>query len=432
MKLRNSTIKAKTIRSSSNVIKYPKNSRKKIREKERKCVCFPQHLGAVEIPIVWSEFLLNSQLCDGVVVCEDGVQFKIHRVILSAVSSYFKAHFTNSLNRGSPENVEAKVSVPSEIFKNILDFAYTGCCNIEANNVEYLLKAADQYDVLGVVQLCCRYVLVSERSTIMFSVAQKVALITGGASGIGLKYAVELLKNGLRAVTLADCNEEYGRKAEDELREKFGEQKVMFVKVDVTDINQVEDGFKKTVEHFKNIDILINNAGIMNDNIWEKEIAINIKGTVNGTLLAIQNYIHNNKSGSEGVILNISSVGGIEPAPPFPIYCATKYAVLGFTRSFGDQNHFNYSGVRVFAICPGLTDTPLVKNFELKCVRSEYSSFRNKNISYVAQSPQYVARCAIELIKTAPHGSVWVIEDDEPPYKYPHIVRQEVKQLSTE
>ncbi|KAF5269490.1 hypothetical protein FQA39_LY08679 [Lamprigera yunnana] len=79
--------------------------------------------------------------------------------IVSKEDELIQAHFTNSLNRGSPKNTEAKVSVPSDIFKNILDFVYTGYCVIKANNVELLLKAADQYDVLGVLQLCCRYIL---------------------------------------------------------------------------------------------------------------------------------------------------------------------------------------------------------------------------------------------------------------------------------
>lgn len=70
-----------------------------------------------------------------------------------------KAHFTNILNGGIPENTEARVNVPSSIFLKILDFAYTGHCKIEGGTVEILLRTADQYHVLGVIQLCCQYIL---------------------------------------------------------------------------------------------------------------------------------------------------------------------------------------------------------------------------------------------------------------------------------
>jgi kelch-like protein 10 len=112
-----------------------------------------------EFPRIWKELRLKNQLCDGVVRCIDGTEFKIHRAILSAASPYFRALFTNSINRGQPETYEANVSAPSKIFALLLDYAYTGTCSINSSNVENLLKFADQYEILGVVQLCCRYLL---------------------------------------------------------------------------------------------------------------------------------------------------------------------------------------------------------------------------------------------------------------------------------
>ncbi|KAF5305619.1 hypothetical protein FQR65_LT07700 [Abscondita terminalis] len=282
----------------------------------------------------------------------------------------------------------------------------------------------------------------------MFEISDKVALITGGASGIGLQYAIELLKNGLRGVTLADINEEFGEKALNDLSEQFGNGKVLFIKVDVSDKNLLEDAFKQTVEKFNNIDILINNAGIMDDSVWEKEIDINIvssfstiskkenifklqKGTINGTLLAIQKYIHNYKSGNEGVIVNISSVAGSDPAPILPVYSATKYAVIGLTRSFGTLMHYEISGVRIFAICPGFTDTPLLSNIEEKSLRYDYGkSYREVKHLLVYQKPENVARHAVNLIKTAPQGSVWIIENKDEAYEYKYIHRKQMKKLT--
>lgn len=84
----------------------------------------------------------------------------MHRAILSAVSPYFKALFTNSLKGGKTETTEVAIdSVPGKIFSLILDYAYTGTCNVNADNVEQLLPLADQFEVLGVVQLCCQFLL---------------------------------------------------------------------------------------------------------------------------------------------------------------------------------------------------------------------------------------------------------------------------------
>lgn len=71
----------------------------------------------------------------------------------------FQALFTNSINRGQPETKEAYMKTPSDIFQKLLDYAYTGTCEINSENVEAVLRYADQYEVLGVVQLCCQFIL---------------------------------------------------------------------------------------------------------------------------------------------------------------------------------------------------------------------------------------------------------------------------------
>jgi 15-hydroxyprostaglandin dehydrogenase (NAD) len=81
---------------------------------------------------------------------------------------------------------------------------------------------------------------------------------------------------------------------------------------------------------------------------------------VHGTLLALENYIPKHKTGSEGVIVNISSIAGIKEFPTIPIYAGTKFAVMGMTKSFGDEAHYNRTKVKVLAMCPGVTDTPLI------------------------------------------------------------------------
>lgn len=70
-----------------------------------------------------------------------------------------QALFTNSINRDKEENTQANTSIPTEVLESLLDFAYSGKCSINEQNVESLLRFADQYEILGVVQLCCKFLL---------------------------------------------------------------------------------------------------------------------------------------------------------------------------------------------------------------------------------------------------------------------------------
>ncbi|XP_060518046.1 kelch-like protein 10 [Cylas formicarius] len=142
------------------------NDKKKIRTGQKKtkfhrkeCNCQHGPNKKLEFPTIWEQLRINQQLCDGTVRCDDGVEFKIHRIILCTVSPYFKALFTNSINRGQPEIQEANVSISSDAFKVVLDYAYTGNCVINNANVFEVLQHADKYEILDVVQECCRFLI---------------------------------------------------------------------------------------------------------------------------------------------------------------------------------------------------------------------------------------------------------------------------------
>lgn len=146
-----------SVRSSAST--KPRLSKKKTVTRKRKCVCLPENFSIVEFPAIWNELRQNGQLCDGTIVCREMKSIRIHRAILSAVSPYFKAIFINSLKKGEPEETEVYVDVPSLYVILILDYAYTGTCKVTAENVEFLLPYADQFDVVGVIQLCCQFLL---------------------------------------------------------------------------------------------------------------------------------------------------------------------------------------------------------------------------------------------------------------------------------
>ncbi|XP_018566137.1 15-hydroxyprostaglandin dehydrogenase [NAD(+)]-like [Anoplophora glabripennis] len=247
----------------------------------------------------------------------------------------------------------------------------------------------------------------------------KIGLITGGASGIGLRYAKQLLRNGVKAVTLADLNPDFAKTGLAEIEKEFGSNRAVFVKTDVTDIQQFENAFKKTVEIFKHVDILINNAGILNDKIWEKEIAINVNGTIHGILLGLENYLLKYQQGPEAVIVNISSIAGVGAFPNTPIYCGTKAAVIALTRSWGDPYHYERTKVRVIAICPGVTMTPLITDISGRNLGDVYENWLQSNIDTLSpQEPEHVAEEVVKLVHSSPNGTVWVIEGGQPSYQY--------------
>lgn len=118
----------------------------------------------------------------------------------------------------------------------------------------------------------------------------------------------------------------------------------------------------------------------MNDAIWERQIGINFVsfsyaysqlclfftfkcyqvGTIYGCILALDNYLVKYRSDREGVVVNVSSVSGLERFQAFPIYAGTKHAVIGLTRAWGMDTHYSRTKIRFLALCPGVTDTPLL------------------------------------------------------------------------
>ncbi|KAF7285585.1 hypothetical protein GWI33_010494 [Rhynchophorus ferrugineus] len=244
-----------------------------------------------------------------------------------------------------------------------------------------------------------------------FSVANKVALVTGGSTGIGYFCAIGLLENGAKAVTIADIDEEAGLKAVRSISENFTENSILFVKTDVTDVDQFEEAFQCTVEAFGHVDILINNAGVLDDSDWKKTIDVNLKGTVNGIQLGLENYLQTCRSTEAAIILNISSTLGLQGSSDNPVYSCTKFAVNGLTLSWGSAEIYKRTGVRVISVCPGATSTNTLHEVP-KQISELYAS------SEVIQTAEEVADGIVKVIKHAKTGSIWIIEGGELAHEY--------------
>ncbi|KAF5299866.1 hypothetical protein FQA39_LY11403 [Lamprigera yunnana] len=255
----------------------------------------------------------------------------------------------------------------------------------------------------------------SYRPSIMFEVEKKVVLVTGGAGGIGLACVKAFLKNGAKGVAMADVNNESGRKSLEEVQNEFGTEKVIFIQLDVSDKTQFENAFKTTIETFNNLDIVVNNAGILNEKQWERTVAVNLNGVINGTMLAFETYIPKYRTNSEGVIINIASNAGVYFFGGFaPVYTATKHAVIGLSRSLGLDIHYQRKKVKVISICPGATETNMQFTTTDTFLNDDYSKlFEGHKDIVTIQSASYIAENIINIVRTAKTGSAWFIEDYE-------------------
>ena len=187
----------------------------------------------------------------------------------------------------------------------------------------------------------------------------KVALITGGASGIG-EATAELFGREGAAVAIADVNVEAGEAVVNAIVDAGGE--AMFVRCDVTKASDCQQAVQKTVDRFGKLDILFNNAGVTRrasvletiEEEWDWVMAVNVKSIFLMSKAAIPPMI---KTGG-GVIVNSGSGWGLVGGKDAVSYCASKGAVIQLTKAMaidhGPQN------IRVNAVCPGDTDTPML------------------------------------------------------------------------
>lgn len=189
----------------------------------------------------------------------------------------------------------------------------------------------------------------------------KVALVTGAASGIGLEIAREFAKEGAKVV-ISDLNEKAVHHAAEELKGQGYE--VLPAVCDVTNEEQVEKSFSKTLETFGRLDILVNNAGIQHvsdiENFPTDKFEFMLKLMLTAPFGATKRAFPLMKKQKFGRIINIASINGLIGFAGKAAYCSAKHGLIGLTKVSALEGA-EY-GITVNALCPGYIDTPLVQN----------------------------------------------------------------------
>lgn len=188
----------------------------------------------------------------------------------------------------------------------------------------------------------------------------KVAIITGGASGIGLVAVQKFVEEGAHVI-VADFNESAGKEVEASFAQY--ERPILFIKTDTSNRNSVENLVNQTLEVYGKIDILVNNAGITKDAMLHKMteqqfddvININLKGVFNCTQYVIPHMILQ----GHGKIINTSSVSGVYGNFGQTNYAASKAALIGMTKTWAKE--LGRKGINVNAVAPGFTLTSMVE-----------------------------------------------------------------------
>ena len=200
----------------------------------------------------------------------------------------------------------------------------------------------------------------------MASLEGKVALVTGAAQGLGRAAAERIAADGARVV-ISDVKEEAGERACEEIRAGGGE--ASFVRCDVSSSAEVAAMVAAVVERHGRIDCAVNNAGIggeiaptaeYSEEFWDRVIAVNLKGV----FLCMQQELRRMTAQGAGAIVNVASIYGLVGGANSAGYTAAKHGVVGLTKSAALE--VAAAGVRVNAVGPGFSGTPLLTEGGLK------------------------------------------------------------------
>ncbi len=238
----------------------------------------------------------------------------------------------------------------------------------------------------------------------------RVAIVTGAASGIGRASAIAFAREGAR-VTVADKDE---RGAAETVKIILSEgHEALSASVDVTQEPEILHMIDQTAQRWGRIDVLFNNAGVllvktieqMTGEEWDRVMAVNVKSA----FLAAKHVVPHMRRSGKGAILNTGSIGSFTGQVGTPVYSASKGAIALLTKSLALD--LGRDGIRVNCLCPGITDTPMLREHlghgeqgEAR-IRARLSRVPLGKIL----SPDDVARAAVYLVSDDSEGITGIL-----------------------
>ncbi|HVL77335.1 MAG TPA: SDR family NAD(P)-dependent oxidoreductase [Noviherbaspirillum sp.] len=219
--------------------------------------------------------------------------------------------------------------------------------------------------------------------------ADRHALVTGGARGIGAAIADALLEQGAR-VTLLGRDAAALETARADMAARFGAARVATANADIARREQLERAFAEAAQRMGPIAILVNNAGQAQSApigktdaaLWERMLAVNLTGSFHCTQLALPGMLEQ----GYGRIVNVASTAGLIGYSYVSAYCAAKHGVVGFTRALALE--LATTGVTVNAVCPGFTETDIVRDAVANIVAKTGRSEQQARAELAARNPQ--------------------------------------------
>jgi NAD(P)-dependent dehydrogenase (short-subunit alcohol dehydrogenase family) len=233
----------------------------------------------------------------------------------------------------------------------------------------------------------------------MNTFAGKVALVTGGSSGIGRAAAIKFGERGARVVVAARREKE-SKETVEMIRKAGGE--AMFVQTDVRIASQVENMVNQTVKKYGRLDIAFNNAGVGGimarlvrtaEEVFDELVDTNFKGV----WLSMKYEIPVMQKQGGGVIINNASIAGVATAERLAVYSGSKHAVVGISRAAATE--YGKDNIRVVAVCPGWIKTRMTE--ELRAQKDADTTIQNTVPLKRMGEPEEVAEMVVWLASDA-------------------------------
>ena len=219
------------------------------------------------------------------------------------------------------------------------------------------------------------------------------ALITGAGAGIGAAIALQLARAGCR-LTLCGRSQERLQLQAESLRGQVPDLSVLIAPMDVSEMASVQAAVQQAQDRWGAVNILVNNAGQAHSQpfaktdatLWHQMISVNLTGTYHCIQAVLPGMLDAAKAGTPGRIVNIASTAGLKGYPYVSAYVAAKHGVVGLTKALALE--LARKGVTVNAVCPGYTETDIVREAVQNMVKKTGKSETEARLALVAHNPQ--------------------------------------------